>query len=36
VAEIEAQVDRELEAAVEFGKSSPEPSVEEFLAATAD
>jgi TPP-dependent pyruvate/acetoin dehydrogenase alpha subunit len=36
VAEIEAQVDRELEAAVEFGKNSPEPSVEAFLAATAD
>jgi pyruvate dehydrogenase E1 component alpha subunit len=36
VAEIEARVDRELEAAVEFGKNSPEPSVEEFLAAISD
>jgi acetoin:2,6-dichlorophenolindophenol oxidoreductase subunit alpha len=36
VAQIEAQVDRELEAAVEFGKNSPEPSVEEFLAAISD
>ena len=36
VAEIEAQVDRELEAAVEFGKNSPEPSVEDFLAAISD
>jgi TPP-dependent pyruvate/acetoin dehydrogenase alpha subunit len=29
---IEAQVDLELEAAVEFAQNSPEPSVEEFLA----
>jgi pyruvate dehydrogenase E1 component alpha subunit len=29
---IEAQVDSELEAAVEFAQNSPEPSVEEFLA----
>jgi pyruvate dehydrogenase E1 component alpha subunit len=29
---IEAQVDMELEAAVEFAQNSPEPSVEEFLA----
>lgn len=36
VAEIEARVERELEAAVEFGKNSPEPSVEEFLASTSD
>jgi pyruvate dehydrogenase E1 component alpha subunit len=36
VAEIEARVDRELEAAVEFGKNSPEPSVEEFLASISD
>jgi acetoin:2,6-dichlorophenolindophenol oxidoreductase subunit alpha len=35
-AAIEAQVDRDLEAAVEFGKNSPEPSVEEFLAASSD
>jgi TPP-dependent pyruvate/acetoin dehydrogenase alpha subunit len=36
VAAIEAQVDRELDAAVEFGKNSPEPSVAEFLAAIDD
>ena len=36
VAGIERQVDQELEAAVEFGKSSPEPSVEDFLAAISD
>jgi pyruvate dehydrogenase E1 component alpha subunit len=36
VAEIEARVERELEAAVEFGKNSPEPSVEEFLASISD
>jgi TPP-dependent pyruvate/acetoin dehydrogenase alpha subunit len=36
VAEAEARVDRELEAAVEFGKNSPEPSVEEFLASITD
>jgi TPP-dependent pyruvate/acetoin dehydrogenase alpha subunit len=33
---IEAQVDAELKAAVEFAKNSPQPSVEEFLASIAD
>jgi TPP-dependent pyruvate/acetoin dehydrogenase alpha subunit len=32
VQKIEKQVDDEIEAAVEFAKNSPEPSVEEFLA----
>jgi len=36
VAEVEKRVDCELEAAVEFGMNSPEPSVEEFLAAVSD
>jgi TPP-dependent pyruvate/acetoin dehydrogenase alpha subunit len=36
IAGIEVEVDRELEAAIEFGKNSPEPSVEEFLAAISD
>lgn len=35
-AAIEAQVDAELDAAVEFAAGSPEPSVEEFLADSAD
>jgi pyruvate dehydrogenase E1 component alpha subunit len=29
---IEAQVDKELDEAIEFAKNSPQPSVEEFLA----
>jgi len=33
VAAIEAQVNAELEAAVEFAKNSPEPAVDEFLSA---
>jgi TPP-dependent pyruvate/acetoin dehydrogenase alpha subunit len=33
---IEKQIDLELEEAVEFAKNSPEPSVEEFLAALED
>jgi len=33
IAAIEARVDAELEAAVEFARSSPEPPVEEFLSA---
>jgi pyruvate dehydrogenase E1 component alpha subunit len=33
---IEKEIDREMEAAVEFGKSSPEPSVEEFVASLTD
>ena len=33
---IEEKVDAELEAAVDFAKNSPEPSVEEFLAEIAD
>jgi len=36
VKDIEAKVDREMNAAVEFGKSSPDPSVEEFVAAITD
>ena len=35
-AEIEKSVNRELEAAVEFAKNSPEPTVEEFLADLKD
>ena len=35
-AEIEASVDEELEAAVDFAKNSPEPSVESFLAELQD
>jgi len=35
-AEIENSVEEELEAAVEFAKNSPEPSVEEFLAELRD
>ena len=30
---IENQVDAEIDEAVEFAKTSPEPSVEEFLAS---
>ena len=30
---IEEQVDTEIEKAIEFGKNSPNPSVEEFLAS---
>jgi len=33
---IEDEVDREIAAAIEFGKSSPNPSVEEFVASIAD
>jgi pyruvate dehydrogenase E1 component alpha subunit len=36
IAAIDAQVDAELKAAVEFAVSSPEPSVEEFLAGLED
>ena len=36
VAEIETLVDKELEAAVNFAKNSPEPSVEEFLTDLQD
>jgi TPP-dependent pyruvate/acetoin dehydrogenase alpha subunit len=36
IAGIEVEVDRELEAAIKFGKNSPEPSVAEFLAAISD
>ena len=32
VKQIEEQVDRELDEAVEFSKNSPQPSVDEFLA----
>jgi pyruvate dehydrogenase E1 component alpha subunit len=35
-AAVEAQVDAELQAAVEFAKKSPEPQVEEFLASIED
>ena len=34
--EIEKRVDVEMEAAIEFAKNSPEPSIEEFLASIAD
>ena len=33
---IEEEVDREIAAAIEFGKNSPEPSVEEFVASITD
>ena len=33
---IEKEIDREMAAAVEFGKTSPEPSVEEFVASLTD
>jgi pyruvate dehydrogenase E1 component alpha subunit len=33
---VEKKVDQEMEAAIEFGKSSPNPSVEEFVASLAD
>ena len=33
---IEKQVDEEIETAIEFGKNSPEPSVEKFLASIQD
>jgi pyruvate dehydrogenase E1 component alpha subunit len=33
---VEKKVDREIEAAIEFGKSSPNPSVEDFVAGIAD
>jgi TPP-dependent pyruvate/acetoin dehydrogenase alpha subunit len=33
---VEEKVDQEMEAAVEFGKSSPNPSVEEFVAGITD
>jgi len=36
VQDIEAKVDQEMSAAVEFGKSSPDPSVEEFVASITD
>ena len=32
---IEAEVDREMDEAIEFAKNSPEPSVEEFLEEVA-
>ncbi len=34
--EIERQVTRDIEEAIEFGRKSPEPSVEEFLASMTD
>ena len=33
---IEEEVDREIAAAIEFGKNSPKPSVEEFVASITD
>jgi len=33
---IEKKVDQEMEEAIEFGKSSPNPSVEEFVASLTD
>ena len=33
---VEQMVDQEMDAAIEFGKTSPNPSVEEFLAGIAD
>jgi TPP-dependent pyruvate/acetoin dehydrogenase alpha subunit len=33
---VEQMVDQEMEAAIEFGKNSPNPSVEKFLAGIAD
>jgi len=33
---LEDEVDREMDAAIEFGKSSPNPSVEEFVAGLTD
>jgi pyruvate dehydrogenase E1 component alpha subunit len=36
VEQIEKKVDQEMEAAIEFGKSSPQPSVEEFVASITD
>ena len=33
---IEEEVDREIAAAIEFGKNSPEPSVEAFVASITD
>jgi TPP-dependent pyruvate/acetoin dehydrogenase alpha subunit len=33
---IEDAVDQEMDAAIEFGKSSPDPDVEEFVAGLAD
>jgi pyruvate dehydrogenase E1 component alpha subunit len=33
IKKIEEQVDQELEEAIEFARSSPEPSVEDFLAS---
>jgi pyruvate dehydrogenase E1 component alpha subunit len=33
---IETQVDKDLDEAIEFGKNSPQPSVEEFLAGMRD
>ncbi|MEJ2399373.1 MAG: thiamine pyrophosphate-dependent dehydrogenase E1 component subunit alpha, partial [Gammaproteobacteria bacterium] len=36
VKDIEEKVDQEMSAAVEFGKSSPDPSVEEFVASITD
>jgi len=36
VEDIEKAVDQEMDAAIEFGKSSPNPSVEEFVASITD
>ena len=33
---VEKKVDQEMDAAIEFGKSSPNPSVEEFVASISD
>jgi TPP-dependent pyruvate/acetoin dehydrogenase alpha subunit len=33
---VEEKVDQEIDAAIEFGKSSPDPAVEEFLAGITD
>ncbi|UCD80814.1 MAG: thiamine pyrophosphate-dependent dehydrogenase E1 component subunit alpha [Desulfobacterales bacterium] len=33
---VEEKVDQEMEAAIDYGKSSPDPSVEEFLASITD
>jgi TPP-dependent pyruvate/acetoin dehydrogenase alpha subunit len=36
VAAVEAEVNAELEVAVQFAKNSPEPAVDEFLSAIPD
>ena len=33
---VEEKVDQEMDAALEFGKNSPNPSVEEFVASIED